>query len=118
MLAWLAVLVRITPRIGRHRLLQIWTVPFGLVRGAGYQCSEPLRRGRIVAGIEAILVQGLCERVNLGTRDFDLGLTDLPEVLGSDITGKQADNNHNDQEFEKSEAPRDKSRSNGCCLYV
>lgn len=58
----------------------------------------------MTADIEAVLVERLFQRIDLGTRRLDLGLADLGEIFRPDIAGQQADDDHHDEQFEQRES--------------
>src|SRR5581483_4301919 len=62
--------------------------------------------GRVVAGVEPVLVERLLERVDLRPGGGRLGLADLPEVARRDVADEQPDDGHHDQQLEQGEAAR------------
>ncbi len=77
--------VGVVPGIERDRLLQVGAVPLRLARGLGDEGVETDLGGRVVAGVEPVLVERLLERVDLRPGGGRLGLADLPEVARRDV---------------------------------
>src|SRR5262249_55505720 len=95
--------VRTPPRIGWHRLLQVWTAPLRLVLRLDVECREALLARRIVADVDPVRVEGFLQRRKLGLCGFHFGLAQLCEVLRPDVCGKQPDDHHDNEQFEQGE---------------
>src|SRR5207249_3275228 len=78
--------------------------PLRLVRRPLNERREPELGARIVAGVEAVLVERLLERIDLRLGDIDLGFADLAEVARRHKAGKQPDDQDDHQQFEQRKA--------------
>jgi len=59
---------------------------------------------RVVAVIEAVLVDRFLQRVDLRPRHLDFRLADLREVFRGDVARKQPDDDDHDEQFQEREA--------------
>src|SRR5689334_7148503 len=102
--------IRLAPRVVRNLLRQVGPVPLGFVGRTRRQGGEALLVRWIVPRIETVLVQRLAESVQLRARGLDLGFSDLPEVLGTNVARQKAENHHDDQQLEQGEPARGTAR--------
>jgi hypothetical protein len=80
--------------------------PLRLVGGLGDQGLQSGLVVGIAAGVEAVLVERLLERVDLCPGRRDLRLAHLAEVARRDEAGEQADDHHHHEQLEQREAAR------------
>src|SRR5262249_38331708 len=74
------VLIRVTPRIERHYLLQVGPVPFRLALRPHDQRREPLLGGRVVPHVQPIGVERALEGADLRLRRPHFRLPELREI--------------------------------------
>lgn len=104
MFAGVFVEVTVAPRVEGDGLDEVGAGPFRFVPGARHQGSQSLFGAGVVASVEAVLVEGLAEGVDLGFGGLDFRFADLGEIARADVAGQETDNDHDDQEFEQGEA--------------
>lgn len=79
-------------------------MPSGVARQRPNQCREPFLCIGITPDIQAKLIERLAQNVDLRLCRRDFGFADVAEQAGADDAGKKADDDQNDQKFEKREA--------------
>jgi beta-glucosidase-like glycosyl hydrolase len=68
------------------------------------QRNQALLGTGVQPDVQSVLIQRLAQRLDLRTRDLDVALANLTEILGSDDTGEKADDDHHHQKLQQSEA--------------
>ncbi|MNI85645.1 hypothetical protein D3C73_1426580 [compost metagenome] len=79
-------------------------MPIGRALGGLHQGFQALLGGGIAAHVQAVLRQGVAQRLHLRLRGSHLGAIDLREQLGADIAGQQRDDQQHDQQFQQGKA--------------
>src|SRR5262245_22200697 len=95
------IVVRVSPRIaGNGVLLQIGPVP---VVAASRVADQPLERSRVGAHVEAVLIEGCAEQLDLRAGGYLLRLADASEELGCDEAGQKTEDDHDDDHLDQRE---------------
>lgn len=85
------VLIGLAPGVVWHRFFQIRPILTRLLSGFGVHRSQALFCAGIMARVDAVLVEGLFQRDDLGLGRLYFRLADLGKILGCHIACQQAD---------------------------
>lgn len=102
--AGLLVEVGLAPGVRWNGFLEVGALPFGDPGRGRHQGRQALFGRGVATHIEAVGLDRFLEGVDLRARDLDFGFADLREITWRNIARQQADDDHDDQQFEEGEA--------------